>query len=61
MRVLLGLTAALAMISAMVACDNGNGDPDDIPRTVPPTSVQSGAERPKVRQLIRGSGPIYET
>ena len=58
MRVLLALTGALAFVFMIAACDDGNGDrPNDIPRTVPPTSVPSSEA---VRPPIQGVGPIYE-
>lgn len=57
MRLLLALSATLALIIGIAACDSGDGGPGDIPRTVPPTAVPSGdpAHRP-----VQGVGPVYE-
>ena len=56
MRFLLGVAAAFGLVLTVAACDN-NG-PDQIPRTVPPATVNSSTTP---HPVIRGEGPIYET
>jgi hypothetical protein len=52
MRSLLVAYAALALIVTTSGCGEGN-DPDEIPRTVPPTSVPSAApDQPPIDDAI---------
>ncbi len=51
MRILLALFAVTSLL-AMSACEDGN-NPNNIPRTVPPASVDSAA----TVQLVKGAGP----
>jgi len=56
MRELIALSGALAFVFMLAACDDGDR-PNDVPRTVPPTSVPSSEA---VGPPIQGVGPVYE-
>jgi hypothetical protein len=61
MRSLLVAYSVLALFLTTSACGE---DPDDVPRTVPPTSVPSMGAAPPANEPeavpVKGSGPILD-